>query len=63
MSDNNILSDNNITIIMLTAKGQELDEKKGRAAGAPYYITKPFSPRRILRLVEECTQPSGGGRA
>jgi DNA-binding response OmpR family regulator len=50
-------------IIMLTAKGQELDEKKGRDAGATYYITKPFSPRRILRLVEECTQPSGGGRA
>jgi two-component system, OmpR family, alkaline phosphatase synthesis response regulator PhoP len=50
-------------IIMLTAKGQELDEKNGRDAGATYYITKPFSPRRILRLVEECTQPSGGGRA
>lgn len=41
-------------IIMLTAKGQEIDEQKGREAGANYYVTKPFSPRMLLRLVEEC---------
>lgn len=41
-------------IIMLTAKGQELDEQKGRDAGADYYVTKPFSPRLLLRLVEDC---------
>lgn len=41
-------------IIMLTAKGQEIDEKKGIEAGANHYITKPFSPRRLLRLVQEC---------
>lgn len=41
-------------IIMLTAKGQELDERKGREAGADFYVTKPFSPRMLLRLVEDC---------
>ena len=41
-------------IIMLTAKGQEIDEEKGLGAGANYYITKPFSPRMVLRLVQTC---------
>ncbi len=40
-------------IIMLTAKGQEIDEKRGKEAGANHYITKPFSPRRLLRLVQD----------
>ena len=33
-----------IYIIMLTAKGQELDKEKGKEAGADMYITKPFDP-------------------
>ena len=33
-----------IYIIMLTAKGQELDKEKGREVGADMYITKPFDP-------------------
>lgn len=41
-------------IIMLTAKGQEADEKKGKEAGATHYITKPFSPRMLLRLAQDC---------
>jgi len=41
-------------IIMLTAKGQEVDEKKGKTVGCDYYITKPFSPRMLLRLVQDC---------
>ena len=31
-------------IVMLTAKGQELDKQKGQDAGANWYITKPFDP-------------------
>ena len=34
----------NIYIIMLTAKGQELDKEKGKEVGADMYITKPFDP-------------------
>ena len=33
-----------IYIIMLTAKGQELDKEKGKDVGADMYITKPFDP-------------------
>lgn len=35
-------------IIMLTAKGQELDKQTGLAVGADCYMTKPFRPREVL---------------
>lgn len=38
-------------IIMLTAAGQAHDLARGRAAGADLYLTKPFSPLRLLTLV------------
>jgi two-component system, OmpR family, alkaline phosphatase synthesis response regulator PhoP len=37
-----------IYIIMLTAKGQEFDQKKGEEVGANLYMTKPFDPDVIL---------------
>ena len=39
-------------IIMLTAASQEHDIVRGRAAGADLYLTKPFSPLRLLTLVQ-----------
>ncbi|MEA1965153.1 MAG: response regulator, partial [Candidatus Aerophobetes bacterium] len=42
-----------IPIIMLTAKGEEADKKKGREVGANDYITKPFSPSALLSKIEE----------
>ncbi len=42
-----------IPIIILTAKGQKLDEDKGRRLGAAGYIIKPFSPSHLLRKIEE----------
>lgn len=40
-----------IPVIMLTAKGEEIDKVVGFELGAEDYITKPFSPRElILRL-------------
>ncbi len=40
-----------IPVIMLTAKGEEIDRVVGFELGADDYITKPFSPRElILRL-------------
>jgi two-component system alkaline phosphatase synthesis response regulator PhoP len=35
-------------IIMLTAKGQELDRKRGLEAGADLFMTKPFDPDALL---------------
>lgn len=35
-------------IVLLTAKGQDADRKTGEEAGADDYMTKPFSPTKIL---------------
>jgi CheY-like chemotaxis protein len=34
----------NVTVIMLTALGQEVDKDRARRAGADGYFTKPFRP-------------------
>ena len=39
-------------IVMLTAAAQESDVARGLAAGANHYLTKPFSPVRLLSIVE-----------
>lgn len=39
-------------IVMLTAAAQKDDVARGLAAGADEYLTKPFSPVRLLALVE-----------
>ena len=35
-------------IILLTAKGQDADRERGETVGADDYITKPFSPSKIV---------------
>jgi DNA-binding response OmpR family regulator len=40
-----------IPVFMLTAKGQEEDEKLGMRSGVDRYITKPFSPSALLDIV------------
>lgn len=42
----------NISIIMLTAKGEELDKILGLELGADDYITKPFSVRELMARVK-----------
>jgi DNA-binding response OmpR family regulator len=41
-----------IPIVMLTAAAQHEDVARGLSAGASHYLTKPFSPVRLLSLVE-----------
>ena len=36
-------------VMMLTAKGQELDRVTGAEVGADLYLTKPFDPDDVLR--------------
>ncbi|MGH7366731.1 MAG: response regulator transcription factor [Candidatus Rokuibacteriota bacterium] len=38
-------------IVMLTAAAQAEDRRRGLAAGADHYLTKPFSPLALLTLV------------
>ena len=42
-----------VRIIMLSAKGRDLDRRKGLELGADDYITKPFSTREIVARVQE----------
>lgn len=43
---------NNIGIIMLTAKTQEMDKITGLMTGADDYVTKPFSPTELVARVD-----------
>jgi len=40
-------------IVMLTAKGQQVDRQAGFNAGADDYFVKPFSPLELIQKVEE----------
>ena len=42
-----------VYIILLTAKGQEVDRQKGLEMGADKYMTKPFDPDEMLSIAEE----------
>ncbi|HEX7118887.1 MAG TPA: response regulator [Longimicrobiales bacterium] len=40
-------------VIMLTAKGQETDRDEAARLGATDFLTKPFSPKKLLARIEE----------
>jgi len=44
-------------VIMLTAKGQALERKKGLEVGADEYVTKPFSAEDLLQKIRACIEP------
>jgi DNA-binding response OmpR family regulator len=43
-------------VIMLTAKGQTLEKKKGLEVGADEYVTKPFSADDLLLKIRACIE-------
>ena len=47
-----IRAERNIPIIMLSARGEELDKVLGLELGADDYVTKPFSPRELVSRVK-----------
>ena len=49
----NNLKISDIYIVLLTAKGQEIDKLKGMESGADMYMTKPFNPDDIVKKVRE----------
>lgn len=48
-----------IPVIMLTAKGEEIDKVVGFELGAEDYITKPFSPRELILRVKAVLKRAG----
>jgi DNA-binding response OmpR family regulator len=52
---------NQLPIIMLTARGQEIDKVLGLKTGADDYITKPFSFLELMARVEAVLRRTSGG--
>lgn len=50
----------NTPIILLTAKGEEIDKVLGLELGADDYMTKPFSLRELLARIKAILRRSGG---
>ena len=44
---------NDVKIVMVTAKGREIEAEKGLALGADAYVTKPFSTRDLAERVRD----------
>ena len=50
------------TIVMLTAAEGDAAEREAETAGADLFLTKPFSPLELLRLVHDLGASDGTGR-
>ena len=51
-----------LPVVMLTAKGEEVDRVVGFELGADDYVTKPFSPRELVLRVKAVLRRSGPGK-
>ncbi|MEG1720995.1 MAG: response regulator transcription factor, partial [Pseudoflavonifractor sp.] len=56
-------TNNQIGIIMLTARTQEMDKVTGLMTGADDYVTKPFSPAELTARIDALYRRAGGGAA
>jgi DNA-binding response OmpR family regulator len=46
-------------VIMLTAKDRDKDKEEALEAGADLYLTKPFSPKRLVQEIRNLLNPQG----
>ncbi|NOY94108.1 MAG: response regulator [Deltaproteobacteria bacterium] len=53
----------NLPVLMLTAKGSEVDRVVGFEVGADDYVVKPFSPRELVLRVEAILRRARGDQA
>lgn len=61
-----IRKDNDIPIIMLTARGEVMDRVVGLELGADDYLPKPFEPRELVARIQTVLRrrkPPGNGHA
>jgi DNA-binding response OmpR family regulator len=48
-----------IKVLLITARAQEADKARGSQVGADAYLTKPFDPNEMIRIVRELAGPRG----
>lgn len=58
-----IRKDNNIPIIMLTARGEVMDRVVGLELGADDYLPKPFEPRELVARIQSIIKRTRGYQA
>ena len=46
-----------IRVVLITARAQEDDKSRGREIGVDAYLTKPFDPGEMIRVVRELAGP------
>jgi CheY-like chemotaxis protein len=46
-----------IKVVLISARAQEEDKARGARVGADAYLTKPFDPNEMIRLVRELAGP------
>jgi len=46
-----------LPVIVLTAKGEEADREEALALGADAFVTKPFSPKKLLHQIDALLRP------
>lgn len=46
-----------IKIVMLSAKGREVEVSKGMSLGADLYVTKPFSSAELVATIDDLIRP------
>lgn len=51
-----------VPVIMLTAKGREVERQRGFEVGADEYITKPFATQDLITKVREILADSENGQ-
>jgi len=56
-------SSRRIPILMLTARGEEIDRVVGFELGADDYVSKPFSPRELVLRVKSILRRTGTDRS
>jgi two-component system OmpR family response regulator len=56
----NLRADSNIPVIMLTARGEEVDRIVGLEMGADDYLAKPFNPRELVARIKAVLRRTGG---
>ncbi|MEY4071125.1 MAG: hypothetical protein RL721_1739 [Candidatus Eisenbacteria bacterium] len=50
-----------VPVILLSAKGRNIDQKVGFEVGADDYITKPFSPKKLVERINSILGPRSSG--